>query len=167
MKYHLALVLGFCVSAPFFGNSQAQGVNNPGYVPPPKPVPANTPYNIAHPTPTPPTTRIPTVPANPVLHPEPFGAGADFRQRDDERFRQNVEANEREKARNTAQTRSFVQDFGRYGLSAPSPNTAWMREGSDAVLINQQTGEVMARRSGVFKPAMSGALPGTTPPQVP
>ena len=165
MKYHL--VLGFCVLVPFCANSAAQGVNNPGYVPRPKPVQANPPYNIAHPAPSAPATNVPTAPANPALHPAPFGTGADFRQRDDERFRQNVEANEREKARNTAQTRSFVQDFGRYGLSAPSPNTAWMREGSDAVLINQQTGEVIARRSGVFKPGMSGALPGTTPPQVP
>lgn len=154
MKHIWALVCGLLLVAFVLVQAAAAGVNNPGYVPPPKPVEANKPYNEAHPSPT----------QSDRQHPgrDPQAPGENFRRRDEERFQSNVEDNERAlKLAKQPQERAPVPDFGRYGLAAPGPDTAWVRVGNDAVLINQKTGAVEATRHNAF-PATS---PAATPPR--
>jgi Ni/Co efflux regulator RcnB len=44
----------------------------------------------------------------------------------------------------------FLLDFGLYGLLPPPPGYIWIREGSDAVLVDRYTGEVIQVQYDVF-----------------
>ena len=126
-------------------------------VPPPRP-PANTrPYSLDHPSYILPATPNAAIPApilpNPASPGQPAllpGTEQDLLLRDQDRFRRNAEADDRRRAQRQAGASAFVTDYGKYGLSPPPPGTMWVREGQDAVLVDQKTGAVTLRRSGVF-----------------
>jgi len=44
----------------------------------------------------------------------------------------------------------FLTDFALYGLEAPPPEYVWVRDGSDAVLVDRYTGEVIEVEYDVF-----------------
>ena len=44
----------------------------------------------------------------------------------------------------------FLGDFGIYGLEAPPYGYVWVRDGSDAVLVDRYTGEVIQVQYGLF-----------------
>ena|SRR5256885_596973 len=44
----------------------------------------------------------------------------------------------------------FLLDFALYGLAPPPPGYVWIREGSDAVLVDRYTGEVVQVAYDVF-----------------
>lgn len=44
----------------------------------------------------------------------------------------------------------FLTDFALYGLETPSPEYVWVRDGSDAVLVDRYTGEVVEVEYDVF-----------------
>jgi len=44
----------------------------------------------------------------------------------------------------------FLTDFSLYGLEPPPPGYVWIREGSDAVLVDRYTGEVLQVAYDVF-----------------
>jgi Ni/Co efflux regulator RcnB len=44
----------------------------------------------------------------------------------------------------------FLTDYGLYGLEAPDDGYVWVRDGSDAVLVDQETGEVVEVEYDVF-----------------
>ena len=44
----------------------------------------------------------------------------------------------------------FLTDFALYGLEAPSPEYVWVRDGTDAVLVDRYTGEVIEVEYDVF-----------------
>jgi Ni/Co efflux regulator RcnB len=37
----------------------------------------------------------------------------------------------------------WINDYYDYGLGAPPPGTVWVRYGSDAILIDRYTGEIL------------------------
>lgn len=45
----------------------------------------------------------------------------------------------------------FITDFALYNLPAPEPDLQWVRYGPDALLVNQDTGEVVDVAYGVFE----------------
>ena len=44
----------------------------------------------------------------------------------------------------------FLTDFMTYGLTPPPPGFVWVRDGNDAVLVDQSTGEVVQVESDLF-----------------
>lgn len=44
----------------------------------------------------------------------------------------------------------FLADYSLYGLEPPPPGYVWIREGSDAVLVDRYTGEVIQVQEDVF-----------------
>ncbi|MGI8841955.1 MAG: RcnB family protein [Caulobacteraceae bacterium] len=44
----------------------------------------------------------------------------------------------------------FLPNFGLYGLQAPPYGYVWVRDGSDAVLVDRRTGEVIQAQYGLF-----------------
>ena len=44
----------------------------------------------------------------------------------------------------------FLADFMTYGLAPPPPGFVWVRDGNDAVLVDQSTGEVVQVESDLF-----------------
>jgi Ni/Co efflux regulator RcnB len=44
----------------------------------------------------------------------------------------------------------WIGDFGDYGLMPPPPGTVWVRDGYDALLIDQYSGEIIQVEYGVF-----------------
>jgi Ni/Co efflux regulator RcnB len=44
----------------------------------------------------------------------------------------------------------WIGDFSDYGLMPPPPGTIWVRDGADALLIDQDNGEVIQVEYGVF-----------------
>jgi Ni/Co efflux regulator RcnB len=48
-------------------------------------------------------------------------------------------------------TRNYwLSDFGDYGLMPPPPGTVWVRDGADALLIDQYSGEIIQVAYNVF-----------------
>jgi Ni/Co efflux regulator RcnB len=44
----------------------------------------------------------------------------------------------------------FLSDFGAYGLQSPPYGYVWVRDGTDAVLVDRYTGEVIQVQYGLF-----------------
>ena len=44
----------------------------------------------------------------------------------------------------------WLNDFGDYGLEPPPPGAVWVRDGSDAILIDRYSGEIIQVDYGVF-----------------
>jgi Ni/Co efflux regulator RcnB len=44
----------------------------------------------------------------------------------------------------------WLNDFGDYGLEPPPPGTVWVRDGNDALLIDQVSGQIIQVDYGVF-----------------
>ena len=44
----------------------------------------------------------------------------------------------------------WIGDFVAFGLFAPPPDLVWVRVGDDALLVNQESGEVIQVEYGVF-----------------
>jgi Ni/Co efflux regulator RcnB len=44
----------------------------------------------------------------------------------------------------------WINDFGYYGLMPPPPGTVWVRDGSDALLIDRYTGEIIQVEYNIF-----------------
>jgi Ni/Co efflux regulator RcnB len=44
-----------------------------------------------------------------------------------------------------------ITRFGLYRLTTPPPNTVWVRSGSDALLVNRTTGEIVRTQYGALK----------------
>ncbi|GAA0546713.1 Ni/Co efflux regulator RcnB [Rhizomicrobium palustre] len=143
-KIQTALILATVLSAaPSFAQMA-------GSVPKPTPPDTDRPFNMDHPRNLPDTPTHQTAPYQ-VERPLNLPHDPVTEQRE-ERFRQDVRNDERDRAHQAAeQKREFITDFGRFGLSPPPPNAMWLREGSDAVLLDQKTGKVLAKRHAVFK----------------
>ena len=44
----------------------------------------------------------------------------------------------------------WINDFNDFGLAPPPPGTVWVRDGSDALLIDRYSGEIIQVDYGVF-----------------
>jgi len=98
MRYLWTLTGSLLLSGLILIQAAAQGVGSPGSSPRPKPPDSDRPYNVAHPSPQ----SQPPQPATPAARPtteqrDQFGGTTDFRYRDQQRFEQNVENDERKR----------------------------------------------------------------------